>query len=164
MSDYESTSAPIPRPGGLAARATAQPAAGYLAGLNPEQRQAVEATDGPVLGSAACHCRDCQYVSGGAPAYVFVVPRSSLKITRGQTKVYWSEADSGARRGRHFCGDCGTPLLAENVSYPDVLTVKAGTLDDPSKFKITGHFWAGSAPAWHCFTAGVPKLEKGPEA
>ncbi|MGO4672862.1 ATP-dependent helicase [Bosea sp. 2YAB26] len=39
----------MPRPGGLAARAAAQPAAGYLAGLNPEQRQAVEATDGPVL-------------------------------------------------------------------------------------------------------------------
>lgn len=45
----QSTSAPLPRPGGLAARAAAQPAAGYLAGLNPEQRQAVEATDGPVL-------------------------------------------------------------------------------------------------------------------
>ena len=49
MSDHSTTSAPLPRPGGLAARAAAQPAAGYLAGLNPEQRQAVEATDGPVL-------------------------------------------------------------------------------------------------------------------
>lgn len=39
----------MPRPGGLAARAAAQQATPYLAGLNPEQRQAVEATDGPVL-------------------------------------------------------------------------------------------------------------------
>jgi DNA helicase-2/ATP-dependent DNA helicase PcrA len=48
LSEHDTTSAPLPRPGGLAARAAAAPAAGYLAGLNPEQRL-VEATDGPVL-------------------------------------------------------------------------------------------------------------------
>ncbi len=43
---------PAPAPGGIAARAArAAAAAGapYLAGLNPEQRQAVETLDGPVL-------------------------------------------------------------------------------------------------------------------
>src|ERR1700681_2882214 len=39
---------PVPQPGGIAARARAA-AAPYLADLNPEQREAVETLDGPVL-------------------------------------------------------------------------------------------------------------------
>ena len=38
-----------PAAGGIAARARAHAAPQYLAGLNPEQREAVETLDGPVL-------------------------------------------------------------------------------------------------------------------
>jgi DNA helicase II / ATP-dependent DNA helicase PcrA len=50
IDDFEPR-APQPKAGGLAARAMAgaSPAARYLAGLNPEQTQAVQALDGPVL-------------------------------------------------------------------------------------------------------------------
>ena len=41
--------APAIKPGGLAARAMAQGEPPYLKGLNPEQRAAVEITDGPLL-------------------------------------------------------------------------------------------------------------------
>ncbi len=48
---FPATAAPAPAPGGIAARAMAARAGGasYLADLNPEQRQAVETLDGPVL-------------------------------------------------------------------------------------------------------------------
>jgi DNA helicase-2/ATP-dependent DNA helicase PcrA len=47
----EEAAPPALRPGGIAARALPRPAGGasYLAGLNPEQRQAVETLDGAVL-------------------------------------------------------------------------------------------------------------------
>src|SRR5471032_1095609 len=48
---FEAADAPAPAPGGIAARALAARAGavGYLDALNPEQREAVETLDGPVL-------------------------------------------------------------------------------------------------------------------
>lgn len=119
--------------------------------------------DGPVLGSAACHCRDCQYVCGGAPAYVFVVNKSSIDIQKGMPAHFDNVADSGNRRRRYFCSSCGTPLFAEDSAYPDIASIKAGSLDDTSLYKVRAEFWSQSAPEWHQFDAHAPKFPKGPD-
>src|SRR5438477_10938475 len=50
IGDFDDDAAPPPvRPGSLSARAMAGAQAPYLKGLNPEQRQAVETIDGPLL-------------------------------------------------------------------------------------------------------------------
>ena len=46
---HSRSSQPQPAPGGIAARALGRAPAPYLADLNPEQREAVETLDGPVL-------------------------------------------------------------------------------------------------------------------
>ncbi len=118
--------------------------------------------EGSVLGAAACHCRDCQYVSGGAPAFVLAVPKKALTLLQGRPASFASTADSGAARTREFCGTCGTPLFAHDANYPDVLSVKVGSLDDPSWFRPEAEFWSSSAPPWHTIDRTLRVFSKGP--
>ncbi len=119
---------------------------------------------GNVLGEVTCHCRDCQYVCGGAPAYVIAVPKKSIEMLRGEPARFENTAESGARRIRQFCPNCGTPLFAENSKYPQVVSVKVGSLDNSTFFKAAAQLWTGSAPPWHEIDPEVPAFTKGPES
>jgi len=118
--------------------------------------------NGPVLGSAVCHCRDCQHICGGAPAYVIAVSKSSLEVVKGQPSRYANTAASGARRTRYFCGNCGSPLFADDANYPDVVTIKIGSLDDSSSFEPKALLWTASAPAWHMMDPNIIHFPMGP--
>ena len=88
----------------------------------------------------------------------------SLEILQGEPATYVNTADSGATRTRHFCPNCGTPLFAENSAYPDGISIKAGTLDDPSIYKVQAQFWTSSAPPWQPIDEKVPSFPKGPDS
>lgn len=86
--------------------------------------------DGALLFSAICHCRHCQRAGGTAFSVVAAVPASAYSQV-GDTQVYRDTSQSGRPVERHFCGTCGSPILSLIQPLPDLVLLKAGTLDRP---------------------------------
>lgn len=106
-----------------------------------------------------CHCRDCQYASGGGFSTIVVVQTADVKMS-GELGGYTVTSDSGNELTRKFCRDCGTPILTELHSQANVLVLKAGTLDDPSWLKPAFNIWTASGQPWSEDLNSIPKFAK----
>ncbi|MCG8336324.1 MAG: GFA family protein [Proteobacteria bacterium] len=110
--------------------------------------------------SYTCHCRDCQYVTGGPPNSAIYIPQQ-VTITHGEPGCYNSKSDEGTNIRRFFCRNCGTHLYGESEKYPGTVVIKVGTLDDPGIFKSEMNVWVSSAQPWHHIDPELPRHEKG---
>lgn len=77
-----------------------------------------------------CHCRECQYISGGGPNFFMLVPDAGYVITKGTPKNF-TRSDIENPRTRQFCPDCGTHLTTL-LPGRGLTVVKVGTLNDPA--------------------------------
>ncbi len=119
-----------------------------------------ECTAEPIM-TGLCHCRDCQRATGGAFAPALAVPKSALKIT-GQVKYYDVKGDSGNTSSRGFCPNCGAPLFGRPGFAADIMTIMAGSLDDPSWYKPSMDIYTASAQPWDHMKPDLPKFPKMP--
>src|SRR3954463_8829942 len=72
----------------------------------------------------ACHCTDCQVLSG-SPFRVVVPAPIETFILKGEPKRYLKVAESGNHRMQAFCPECATPLFAtapENATHVMIRT------------------------------------------
>ena len=106
-----------------------------------------------------CHCRDCQYASGGDGSTAMIVSADDMSI-EGTFASFASTADSGNTVLRQFCATCGSPLFARSPVSPALLAIKAATLDESSWLAPAAHIWMDSAPTWACVAAGVLTFPK----
>ena len=81
---------------------------------------------------AQCHCRECQYFSGGGPNYFLLIPPENFRYTKG-TPQRFTRSDIENAVTREFCPQCGTHLATRRQDMPEVI-LKAGTLDRPELF------------------------------
>lgn len=88
-----------------------------------------EVTGQPVF-KAQCHCRECQYITGGGPNYFMLVPSDGFALTAG-TPTDFARTDIENPVTRQFCPTCGTHI-ATRIRAGSMTVIKAGTLDDPA--------------------------------
>jgi len=117
---------------------------------------------GDLMGSGVCHCRQCQYATGGPPNYVVLAPRAGFSVTKGAPRTHTTKAATGNDVKRAFCAECGTPLYTETAAMIPFLPVKVGALDDPSGFQPQIHLYMEDAQPWHLTHEGLPQFPKMP--
>jgi hypothetical protein len=96
----------------------------------------------------ACHCTECQRWTGSAFGLSMPVMASSFRLISGKPKAYRCVGNSGVENTYWFCGDCGGRAFGQRAIRPDVVIVRAGTLDDTSWVRPNAHVFLQSAQAW----------------
>lgn len=111
---------------------------------------------------AQCHCRECQYASGGGANYIMVVAQDGFEYTQGKPKGF-SRSDLESPVTRQFCGDCGTQLVSLAPGLPGTAIVKVGTLDDPSDYGDPEMaIYTIDKQSFHHIPEGLPSFERTP--
>jgi hypothetical protein len=122
------------------------------------------AVEGDPLFTGQCHCRECQYISGGQPNIVMGMPEAGFRYTKGAAKGF-KRSDLANPVTREFCPDCGTHLLSRAPGVPGAVLLKIGTFDDPTLFSGPQMvIYTIDKQPFHHVPEGVPTFERVPGA
>jgi hypothetical protein len=114
------------------------------------------------LGVIACHCVRCRKQSGSAYSVNLLVSPAALTMI-GTPRVFIdTDTSSGSPVYREFCGACGSPIRSVLGANPDVVLVKAGTLDDADPYAPGLHVFTRSKLGWVEVPAAAPQFPENP--
>ena len=94
----------------------------------------------------ACHCTDCQKMSGAPLRAIAVAPANKIKI-KGIPKEYIKIGDSGNKRIQAFCPNCGTQLFATDMDK-QLYNLRVGFLEQKDKLIPNTHVFTASSMNW----------------
>jgi hypothetical protein len=108
----------------------------------------------------ACHCRDCQRLTGSAFVINIWIEKKFVEAGPVAPKSVRLAGGSGKHNDVFFCGKCGTTLWSRYDIVPgECLFVRAGTLDNPEAVTPDVHIFTRSKLPWLTLPEGVPAFE-----
>ena len=116
---------------------------------------------GDIEASIQCHCRECQYITGGNPNVIMIMPLSGFEFVKGIPKTF-KRKDIENAVTRLFCENCGTGIGTKNPNRPNSIILKVGTFDDPSIFKPDIAIFTIDKQKFHYIEYGLKSFERRP--
>jgi len=114
----------------------------------------------PALIVHACHCRDCQRLTGGAFAVNALIEREHVEATAAPPRSFELDTPSGRGQEVWYCGACGTSVWSRYRMAPGhLLFVRAGTLDTPEAIGPDVHIYVRSKLPWLALPPGARAFE-----
>jgi hypothetical protein len=108
----------------------------------------------------ACHCRDCQRITGSAFVVNVWIERCYVETLAGAPRSFTLQAGSDRGHDVCFCGRCGTTLWSRYHAPPgDTLFVRAGSLDRPEDVTPDVHIFTRSKLPWLPLPEGARTFE-----
>ena len=116
---------------------------------------------GKLEASLQCHCRECQYITGGHPNVIVVLPADGFRFTKGVPKEF-TRSDLEKPVTRLFCANCGTAIGTRSPSRKNSMNIKVGTMDDPSVFKAEVAIFTIDKQPFHHIDDDLPQFDRRP--
>jgi hypothetical protein len=105
-----------------------------------------------------CHCLNCQQQTGSAFVINILIEADRVELLAGDLQSVDVPRDDGSEQRIWRCPGCQVALYSE-YTRPEILFVRAGTLDDPAGVAPDVHIFTRSKLPWVTLPESVPAFD-----
>jgi hypothetical protein len=105
-----------------------------------------------------CHCLNCQRQTGSAFVVNLLIESDRVEVFAGAPEAVEVPRDDGSRQKIYRCPDCQVAVFSD-YGRPEVLFVRAGTLDEPGGVSPDVHIFTRSKVGWVALPESTPAFE-----
>ena len=105
-----------------------------------------------------CHCLNCQRQTGSAFVINLLIEADRVELLGAEPQAVDTPRDDGSSQRIFRCPACEVALYSE-YGRPEVLFVRAGTLDEPRDVTPDVHIFTRSKVGWVTLPDSAPAFE-----